>query len=194
MQTKSPVEPSTRTVPPSGVNFKALLSRLYRICLNRTRSAYTEKVSSACSMRIFLAIASGRITDSTSGSASETLKVSRLSSSNPDSIFDRSRMSLISCSRWRAPFRTCPTKRCCLSVRSPAVFSAKRSEKPMIAFSGVRSSWLILARNWLFSWVARSTSRFWRSSSLLAAASWAVRASTRSSNSRCASRSASSRC
>src|SRR5207249_1765 len=58
MQTKSPVEPSTRTVPPSGVNFKALLSRLYRICLNRTRSAYREKVSSACSMRIFLSMVS----------------------------------------------------------------------------------------------------------------------------------------
>ena len=35
----------------------------------------------------------------------------------------------------------------CLSLTSPNICSASTSEKPMMAFSGVRSSWLMLARN-----------------------------------------------
>ena len=46
----------------------------------------------------------------------------------------------------------------CLSLSSPNMRSASTSENPMMAFSGVRSSWDMLARN----------SDLWR----LAASSW----------------------
>ena len=48
--------------------------------------------------------------------------------------------------------------------------SARSSEKPTIALSGVRNSWLILARNLLLSRVARSTSRLRNSNCWLLAA------------------------
>ena len=66
-----------------------------------------------------------------------------------------SRMSLIRPSRcWPAlliELRSCD----CSSVSGPSMPFRMTREKPMIEFSGVRSSWLMLARNWLLS---RSTS------------------------------------
>ena len=65
----------------------------------------------------------------------------------PDSIFDRSRMSLISVSRsvpeeWM--FRANST---CLAVRLPSAFSASCWPRMRIELSGVRSSCDMLARN-----------------------------------------------
>ena len=71
----------------------------------------------------------------------------------PASTRDRSRMPLISISRQRAEvmivwlISTCSASRLLLSSIAPM---------PMIAFSGVRSSWLTLARNSDFAWLARS--------------------------------------
>ena len=39
------------------------------------------------------------------------------------------------------------------------VEAAMKSEKPMMALSGVRSSWLMLARKLDFAWLASSASR-----------------------------------
>ena len=68
----------------------------------------------------------------------------------PASIFERSRMSLINCNRCAEPCLMWLTKRFCLALSSPGVPSARSSEKPTMAFSGVRNSWLMLARNLLF--------------------------------------------
>src|SRR5215470_9035328 len=53
----------------------------------------------------------------------------------------------------------------CFSFSSPNMRSVRTSEKPMIAFSGVRSSWDILARNSLLCWLATSS---WRLSWMIA--------------------------
>ena len=44
----------------------------------------------------------------------------------------------------------------CRSVIGPSMPFRMTREKPMIEFSGVRSSWLMFARNWVFT---RSISR-----------------------------------
>ena len=46
----------------------------------------------------------------------------------------------------------------CFSFRSPNIRSSSTSEKPMIALSGVRSSWDMLARNSDLCWLATSSS------------------------------------
>jgi hypothetical protein len=64
------------------------------------------------------------------------------------------------------------TKRFCFSLRGPSSSSTSSSAKPMMVCRGERSSWLMLARNSLFSRSLRSTSalrcsncRFFSSSS-----------------------------
>ena len=65
----------------------------------------------------------------------------------PDSILDRSRMSLISPRRSTPASWMSAANSTCLSVRLPWVFSASSFERISRLFSGVRSSWLMLARN-----------------------------------------------
>src|SRR2546426_1183067 len=48
---------------------------------------------------------------------------------------------------WRPLWRMLLVYLCCRSFRSPKVLSERISEKPIIALSGVRKSWLIFARN-----------------------------------------------
>ena len=67
-------------------------------------------------------------------------------------------MSLTSWSRWRPEISTLPTYERCLSVSVPKISCSSSSENPMTAFSGVRSSWLMLARNELLAWLAASAS------------------------------------
>ena len=66
----------------------------------------------------------------------------------PASIFDKSSMSLINCSS-NVLLLSMILIYSCFSCSSSAV--ARMFEKPMIAFSGVRISWLILARKADFS-------------------------------------------
>src|SRR4029450_1396278 len=88
------------------------------------------------------------------------------SSIRPASIFDRSRMSLI------RDKRCCPEAwmsfeySSCFSFSSPNIRSPRTSEKPMMAFSGVRSSCDMLAKNSDLCWLATASSRFAASSSL----------------------------
>ena len=85
----------------------------------------------------------------------------------PASILDRSRMSLISDSRWRPEEWMSFRYSSCLSFTSPNICSLSTSEKPMIAFSGVRSSCDMLARNSDLCLLAISSCRlFWRNSSV----------------------------
>ena len=79
---------------------------------------------------------------------------SRISSSSlPASIFEKSRMSLMSDSRASPLFRTISAYSRCSAVRS---VSSRSPVMPMMPFIGVRISWLMFARNSLFARLAAS--------------------------------------
>ena len=91
-------------------------------------------------------------------------KDSSCSSIRPASIFDRSRMSLISASRCRpAPSTRSSGSRSCFNASAS---SRSISVTPMMALSGVRSSWLMLARNCDLCWLASASWRLLSSISL----------------------------
>ena len=69
----------------------------------------------------------------------------------PASTLDRSRIPLISSSRWRPLRRIASRNSRCCPLTGPMPPESRRSENPMMALSGVRSSWLMLARNSLLS-------------------------------------------
>ncbi len=176
--------PRSRTQPVS-VNLTALASRLI--------SAWASRVGSPRSRGGRWSVSS---TSSSPFSAARPRTISKLpatrsSSANsvscstilPASIFDRSRMSLITCSRWRAASSTLPSRwRCSGASTSRAI----RWVRPMIAFIGVRISWLMLARKALLARVAASAWSRAAASEALASRSAAVRSATRSSSrSRC---------
>ena len=90
-------------------------------------------------------------------------------------------MSLIRERRCRPEDRMSWRYSACFSFTSPNIRSASTSEKPMIAFSGVRSSWDMLARNsdlWrlaasscrLLSSISRKSRAFW-----MASADWVAK-------------------
>ena len=79
----------------------------------------------------------------------------------PASIFDMSRMSLMTSSRYWPLWWMSRQYSRYLSVPSgPNIPDSMISEKPMMALSGVRSSWLILARNFDLVWFASSARVF----------------------------------
>ncbi len=81
----------------------------------------------------------------------------------PLSIFAESSTSLMSVSS-RLPLSwTFATQRCCFSVRLSAPSSV--SLNPMMLFSGVRSSWLTVDKNSVFTTFVRCSSRLMRASS-----------------------------
>jgi hypothetical protein len=103
------------------------------------------------------------------------------SSIRPASTFDRSRMSLISDSRCVPEAWMSRRYSACLSFSSPNMRSFSTSENPMIAFSGVRSSCDMFARNSdlcrlatsscrLLSAISRKSRAFW-----IASADWVAK-------------------
>ncbi len=83
----------------------------------------------------------------------------------PASIFERSRMSLTTPSR--CVLLCLIVSVYCRCSSGSQASSSSRSVKPMIAVIGVRISWLMLARNALLAWLARSASALaWLSSSV----------------------------
>jgi hypothetical protein len=99
-------------------------------------------------------------------------KVTISSESLPASMRERSSTSLISPSRWPAAVDTLPSRS---SWAGSVVASRIRPVRPMMAFIGVRISWLMLARKALLA-------RLLVSATSLAAASSAVRSRTSSSS------------
>ena len=77
------------------------------------------------------------------------------SDSLPDSIRARSRISLISSSRYQPACRIWSMLSFCAGVGAGAPESISCA-KPRIAFSGERSSWLMLERKSDFAWLALS--------------------------------------
>ena len=76
----------------------------------------------------------------------------------PASTFDRSSTSLISESRWLPEERMSSMYSPCFSFSSPNSLFSSTWEKPRIAFSGVRSSCDMFARNSLLCRLAVSSS------------------------------------
>jgi hypothetical protein len=73
----------------------------------------------------------------------------------PDSIKARSRISLISSSRYQPALRIWSMLRFCVNVGAGAPVSSSWAN-PRIALSGVRSSWLMLERKSDLAWLAFS--------------------------------------
>ena len=65
----------------------------------------------------------------------------------PDSIFDRSRMSLMRLSRSEPAELIVRANSTCFSLRLPCGLSTSSLDRISSELSGVRSSWLMLARN-----------------------------------------------
>ena len=92
----------------------------------------------------------------TSLSVEAMLKFSSISSIFPDSIFEKSKMSLIIDSRLRPEF--CMLKQFSCTVSLMSCSRRISSVIPTIAFIGVRISWLIFARKLLLELFAASAS------------------------------------
>ena len=115
----------------------------------------------------------GRTVVATSSTSAATANDSRCSSILPASILERSRMSLMSASRWRAGAQDALERLDLVRrARGSRASSSSISLTPMMAFSGVRSSWLMLARNCDLCWLASSSSRLFSSISRNSRAFW----------------------
>ena len=179
----------TVTDPPSGVNFTALVSRFRITCLSLRSSAVRHAearldVAREARSRGWRRAREPSRRRARSGPPGTT--GSRSISIWPASTFDRSRISLISSSRWRPESRMSRTYSSCRPLSSPNIRSSRTSEKPMTAFSGVRSSCDMLARNSDLCRLATSTSRVlcsssWNTRALwIATTDWPARVSRRS--------------
>ena len=135
---------------PLSVNLSALESRFFRIWPRRCPSVFrcegtsspmpNESASPFC-----FACGSSVLTSPSTAAASGMF--SRCTSTLPASIFERSRMSLMSVSRsLPAPEIVCAYLTCS-SLRLPCGLSASSLARMSVELSGVRSSWLMLARN-----------------------------------------------
>ena len=139
----------TSTSPPAGVNFTAFESRLKMTCLIRRSSPSTTSTSgsAANATRTPSSVARSRTITTPRSSASRRENGCTSSSTCPASTLERSRTSLISESRWFPEEMMSSRYSACFSFTGPTISSRNTCEKPMIAFSGVRSSWDMLARN-----------------------------------------------
>src|SRR5262245_5376658 len=134
---------------PWRVNLSAFPARFSRHWVSRRPSPQAAGISGAtCTLNASpFSMARDRSEACTTSTISCTEYSPRPSSSRPASIFDKSRTSLMSRSRWRPLvwMSTRGSRR--LAGTSPYSSSSMISVNPRIALSGVRSSWLMLARN-----------------------------------------------
>ena len=170
----STLREDTTTGPPGRLYLTAFDSRLSSTCRSRIRSASTGGAngSTRLSTEIRARSASGRTSARHSSTSAAGAIGSVRSCTPPDSTVARSSTSSISASRRRPARRISPTVSD-WPVGSVAMPSSWL--KPRIAFSGVRSSWLIRDRNSVLAALACSARA-------VAAASSAVRSATRASS------------
>ena len=157
---------------PRSVNLMALCSRLNRIWRTRVASASTQAGRGSsplrCSCRPFC-VALACIRAHTSCSRRAMSVGSGVMPILPASSADMSRISLSRRSRCCAELRAvCTQSRWC-ALSGPS--SSSRSSMPSMPLKGVRSSWLMLARNWLFSRLAVSARALAQRSSALSCSS-----------------------
>ena len=164
------------TTPPCCVNFTALARRLCSTCRSFVSSVTMKQGCwHNCVPRASAgSFSSARILNITSKSLSNSPR-SKVDSSKEillASIFEISRISVISDSRCSPLRMMVLTNWLCCSVRSR---SRRRSwANPRMAFIGVRISWDMLARNRLFARFALSAATLASSSSLVR---WATKRS-----------------
>src|SRR5476649_1832490 len=174
---------------PWRVNFNALESRLLTICRTRVGSPSTIAGKSGAIRQVSSTLAAAFCDSRLAVSSISTPRSNgmRSSSSWPASNFDRSRMSLSSSTRTLPESWAIDSCWRCSTFSGPSSDSASIPSRPL---SGVRISWLMLARNAERAWaMSRAVLRAICSSSLdwlrrvLLALSSRVRASTMSSSS-----------
>ena len=146
--TKNSTHPSFRSNPkrisPSSVNLPALFSRLEITCARRfwsqTISTFATRSSKTSSTP---GLTRGLWTSSSERQRSLRFIGLKRNSSVPASIFEMSRISFISCSN-NSELTSMMSMNCCFS--SSVSTSPMSLAKPTMALSGVRISWLMLAR------------------------------------------------
>ena len=147
---RSPTPTCSRT-PPRSVNLKAFDSRFFNTCSRRlesvviarpsrgSKSAVNESLRASASWRKLRSIVSRRCVNSRSSHSTVTV---------PDSIFDRSRMSLIRFSRSvPAPWIVLANSTCRGGEIAVRVLRRAAGPRIRMLLSGVRSSCDMLARN-----------------------------------------------
>ena len=135
---------------PRSVNLKAFESRFLRTWCNRVPSVTMERgrdESSAIAKASPFSSATARKVRSRASRTSAKATSAASTDVVPDSILERSRMSLISVSR-STPLEWIVSANCtCLGIRFPSGFSASCCARISRLFRGVRSSCDMLARN-----------------------------------------------
>ena len=153
------------TTLPCSVNFTALLMKFTSTCPSRTpspcRTGGTPLSRTTSSRPLASTLSATRaVTLLTICSSSKSVGSSVIL---PASILEKSRMSLMIASRCMAAPDTLSSCCNCLVLSGSRRI---RCVRPMMAFIGVRISWLMLARNELLARLALSaTSLAWRSAS-----------------------------
>ena len=155
------------TISPRSVNLTALPTRFRRTCPSRPASPRTARGTSAWMSEASsspLAAARGAWTTIASSRTALRLNSRTSSSSLPASILEKSRMSLMTVSRFSEQRRTVVRKSRCSGLRG---VSRRRSVMPKMPFIGVRISWLMLARNSDLSraWSRAASRACWSASS-----------------------------
>ena len=156
----------TSTARPGSVNLTALSSRFNSTCRNRVGSVVTARgrgPAGTAATRTRRSAARAAATARASVTARHGRHRTHSSSTFPASIFDRSSTSLMSRSRC-PPFRRM-ARTCWVRSASPSRGSSSMSAYPMTAAIGVRTSWLMFARNCDLATFAASASPLARCSS-----------------------------
>ncbi len=146
----------------------ALLTRFSSTCRTRTTSPRTSTGTPSSTWKSrsrFFSVARGLVMIWISSTALRRSKGTFSITIMPASILEKSRISLITVKRWSAEVWTKPSSFSCSSHMS---VSDSRPVMPITPLRGVRSSWLMLARNSLLARLARirACSRFSTSPSI----------------------------
>src|SRR5882724_3438802 len=159
---------------PCLVNLQALLNRLSRICRSRMGStiSWPRFAWASRTSRFLFCSASCRAVPMTSSSSGAKFTVSGLSSSLPASILERSSTWLMRPRRWVPARWTRRSGSAAFSVPKRGALFTIISVSPMMALSGVRSSWLMLATNCDLCWLANASWRLFSSTSVNRLAFW----------------------
>ncbi len=155
-----PGELTRTTTSPASVNLMALPARLISTCRRRMGSPRTAAgTAGSSSQRSSSPLARARTPKISivSSMISRRAKSICSSSSLPASIFEKSRMSLMICSRPSAERVMVSARR---RWRGESSVPCRSSDIPITPFIGVRISWLMRARNSLFAELARSAASF----------------------------------
>ncbi len=155
----SPSRLADTKICPSGVNLAALLNKLSTIC--RILS-WSEKIrsrsGSICLSSFTLGLIMGVVVLMHRSISGVILKLDANTSIRPASILAISRVVLISESKCSALTSTFSRFSICFSGSNPSALRWTIRVNPIMALSGVRSSWLILARKALLALFAFSAS------------------------------------